>query len=229
MSKDGMGRVLDRYEIDKRIIKVVTIQPNATISIIAGETGLSYTAVRNAIDRLVSLGIVVETSTAGGPGRRGRPASYFRIEKSLEVRIPPRQFQHLALTLVEQLVQEEGTEHVASLLDRAAQDQVSRITTRWKEAKKIPKSLEQMVERICAYINEQGCYARHEPFTKGFYIFVHNCVYHSIAATYPGTICHYHESLITHFIKFHNKSLIINHEEAIAEGAHQCRYVVSRR
>lgn len=229
MTKNGIGRVLDRYEIDQRIIKVVTTQPKATISFIAGETGLSYTAVRNAIDRLVSLGIVAETSTAGGPGRRGRPASYFRIEKSLEIRVPPRQFQHLALTLVEQLVKEEGTDHVATLLDRAAQEQVSQMTQLWKDAKTLPKSLEQMVERVCEYINEQGCYAQHEPFTKGFYIYVHNCVYHSIAINYPGTICHYHESLITHFIKFHNKSLTIDHEEAIAKGAHQCRYVVSRR
>jgi len=229
MSKNGMGRVLDRYEIDKRIVKVVTIQPDATISIIAGETGLSYTAVRNAIDRLVTLGIIVETSDSAGPARRGRPASYFRIEKSLNIRIPPRQFQHLALTLVEQLIQEEGTEHVARLLSRAAKDQVSRITTSWKNTKILPKSLDQMVERICAYINEQGCYARHESFANGYYIYVHNCVYHSIAANYPGTICQYHESLITHFIKAHNKSLVVNHEEAIAKGAHQCRYVVSRR
>jgi predicted ArsR family transcriptional regulator len=229
MSKNGMGRVLDRYEIDQRIVEVVSTQPDATISIIADETGLSYTAVRNAIDRLVTLGIIVETSLTDGPSRRGRPATYFRIEKSLHIRVPPRQFQHLALTLIHQLIQEEGTEHVGSLLYRAAQEQVARITTSWKEAKAVPKSLEQMVQRVCDYINEQGCHARHEPFSKGFYIYVHNCVYHSIATNYPGTICQYHESLITHFIKFHNKSLSINHEEAIAEGAHQCRYVVTRR
>jgi predicted ArsR family transcriptional regulator len=229
MSKNGMGRVLDRYEIDQRIVEVVTTQPNATISVISNETGLSYTAVRNAIDRLVTLGIIVETSDTEGPARRGRPATYFRVEKGLEIRLPPRQFQHLALTLVEQLIQEEGTDHVAGLLDRAAQHQVIRLTTSWKENKSLPKSLEQMVQRICDYINEQGCYARHEPFTKGFYIYVHNCVYHSIASNFPGTICHYHESLISQFVKFHNKSLAIRHEEAIAQGAHQCRYVVSRR
>ena len=224
-----MGRVLDRYEIDQRIVEVVSTTPDATISTISGETGLSYTAVRNAIDRLVTLGVIVEDTDIGGPSRRGRPATYFRLEKSLHIRIPPRQFQHLALTLIEQLIQEEGLEHVAGLLDRAAQDQVSIITESWKATKTLPKSLEQMVQRICEYINEQGCHARHETFSKGFYIYVHNCVYHSIAANYPGTICHYHESLITHFIKFHSKSLDIIHEEAIAQGAHQCRYVVTRR
>ncbi|MDO8056726.1 MAG: winged helix-turn-helix transcriptional regulator, partial [Candidatus Hermodarchaeota archaeon] len=62
MPKNGMGRVLDRYEIDQRIVEVVSTTPDATISTISGETGLSYTAVRNAIDRLVTLGVIVENT-----------------------------------------------------------------------------------------------------------------------------------------------------------------------
>ncbi|MFX0169648.1 MAG: helix-turn-helix transcriptional regulator [Candidatus Hodarchaeota archaeon] len=229
MSKNGMGRVLDRYEIDQRIVEVIATQPDATITVIADETGLSYTAVRNALNRLVTLGIIVETSEAEGPSRRGRPASFFRVERALQILVPPRQFQHLALTLIEQLIQEEGVDHVVGLLDRAAELQVSRLITSWKNTDGLPKTLEQMVKRICEYINQQGCYARHEAFSKGFYIHVHNCIYHSIATAYPGTVCRYHESLISHLIKFHNKSLFIEHEESIAHGAHECRYVVARR
>lgn len=226
MSRKAIGRVLDRYEIDQRIVEIVAVKPNSTIDAIATETGLSYTAVRNSLQRLASLKVIVETYDTEGPSRRGRPATLFRIDEGLKIFIPPRQFQHLALTLIEQLIKEEGTEHVASLLDRAAQFQVRRVISEWEEADAMPKTLENVVERVCDYINEQGCYAKHSPFEKGFYIQVNNCVYNGIATTYPGTICRFHESFITHMIQNHDKTINVSHEQSIAEGAHHCLYVI---
>lgn len=229
MSKRAVGRVMDRYEIDQRIVETIAVKPQVTIDGIAKETGLSYTAVRNSLQRLVNLGVIVETTESEGPTRRGRPATYFRIDKGLQLFMPPRQFQHLALTLVEQLVTEEGPEHVVGLLDRAAQLEVKRLTGAWKTTKTLPKNLDQMVQAICDYINEIGCYAKHQAFSKGFYVYVHNCVYHGVATTYPGTICRYHESFITHMIHAHDKSLNVTHDQAIAEGAHNCQYTIVRR
>jgi predicted ArsR family transcriptional regulator len=229
MSKRAIGREMDRYEIDKRIVKTIAVKPKVTIDGIAKETGLSYTAVRNSLQRLVNLGVVVEASDTERQVQRGRPATYFRIEKGLQLFIPPRQFKHLALTLVEQIMKEEGPEHVAGLLDRAAIVEVERLSTEWEKDKTYPKSLEQMVQAICDYINEHGCYAKHIPFEKGFYVQVNNCVYHGVASEYPGTICRYHESLITHMVHYHDRSLIVSHEQAIAEGAKNCRYVISHQ
>ncbi len=229
MSKRAVGRVLDRYEIDQRIVETIAVKPQVTIDGIAKETGLSYTAVRNSLQRLMNLGVVVETTDTEGPARRGRPATYFRIDKGLQLFIPPRQFKHLALTLVEQLITEEGPEHVTGLLERAAKLQVERLSVTWEKEKTRPKDLAQMVQTICDYINEQGCYAKHTPFEKGFYLQVNNCVYHGVSTTYPGTICRYHESLITLMAHSHNKSLIVTHEQAIAEGAHNCRYIIAHR
>lgn len=220
---------MDRYEIDQRIVEIIAVKPKVTIDGIAKETGLSYTAVRNSLQRLTNLGVVVETTESEGPTRRGRPATYFRIDKGLQLFMPPRQFQHLALTLVEQLITEEGQEHVVGLLDRAAQLEVKRLTGEWEKNKKLPKNLDQMVQAVCDYINELGCYAKHQAFSKGFYLYVNNCIYHGVATTYPGTICRYHESFITHMIHFHDKSLNIIHEQAIAEGAHHCQYTITRR
>lgn len=226
MSRKAIGRVLDRYEIDQRIVEIVAVKPNSTIDAISTETGLSYTAVRNSLHRLISLKVIVETYDTEGPSRRGRPATLFRIDKGLQIFIPPRQFQHLALTLVEQLIKEEGTEHVANLLDRAAQLQVLRIISEWEEVNTQPKTLENIIERICDFINEQGCYATHSPFEKGFYIQVNNCVYNGIATAYPGTICRFHESFITHMIQHHNKAIDVSHEQSMAKGDHHCRYVI---
>ena len=220
---------MDRYEIDQRIVETIATKPQVTIDGIARETGLSYTAVRNSLQRLINLGVVDETTDTEGPTRRGRPATYFRIDKGLQLFIPPRQFKHLALTLVEQLISEEGPEHVADLLDRAAKLQVDRLALTWKKEQTTPKTLGQMVQAICDYINEQGCYAKHIPFEKGFYLQVNNCVYHGISTSYPGTVCRFHESLITHMAHFHDKSLQVIHEQAIAEGAHHCRYTIARR
>lgn len=219
---------MDRYEIDQNIVEVIAMTPQVTIDGIAKETGLSYTAVRNGLRRLVSLGVVVETTESEGPTRRGRPATYFRIDKGLQLFIPPRQFRHLALTLIDQLVQEEGPEHVSGLLDRAAKLQVQRMAVTWKKEKTTPKTLEQMIEAICDHINEQGCYAKHTPFTKGFYIHVGNCIYHGVADSYPGVICQYHESLIIFLCEFHDTSLRVTHQEAMATGAHHCRYAITK-
>ncbi len=229
MSKRAVGRVMDRYEIDQRIVEIIAVKPQVTIDGIAKETGLSYTAVRNSLQRLVNLGVVVETTESEGPTRRGRPATYFRIDKGLQLIVPPRQFQHLALTLVEQLIIEEGPEHVVGLLDRAAQLEVKRLIGEWEKTKNLPKNLDQMVQAICDYINDLGCYAKHQAFSKGFYVYVHNCVYHGVATTYPGTICRYHESFIIHMIHSLDKSLNVTHEQAIAEGAHNCQYTITRR
>jgi predicted ArsR family transcriptional regulator len=229
MSKRAVGRVMDRYEIDQRIVETIAVKPQVTIDGIAKETGLSYTAVRNSLQRLVNLGVVVETTESVGPARRGRPATYFRVDKGLQLFMPPRQFQHLALTLVEQLITEEGPEHIVGLLDRAAQLQVKRLTGEWEKSKKQPNDLTQMVQAICDYINEQGCYAKHQAFSKGFYVYVNNCVYHGVSTIYPGTICRYHESFIIHMIHSHDKSLNVTHDQAIAEGAHNCQYTITRR
>ncbi len=226
MSKKAMGRVLNRYEIDQRIVEVITLNPQSTIDQIAKETGLSYTAVRNSLQRLMSLGVVDESYESEGPARRGRPAAYFQIDKGLHIVIPPRQFQHLALTIIDQLVQEEGPEHVAGLLDRAAQLQVNRMVRNWEEEKTVPKNLVQMLDRICEYINEQGCFAKHVAHKKGFYIQVSNCIYDKIASAYPGTICRYHESLITNLIQHHDDSITISHEKAMADGADHCLYAI---
>ncbi len=228
MSKKAVGRLLDRYEIDQRIVESIVMYPNLTIDGIANQTGLSYTAVRNSLQRLVSLGVVVEAMDSESPTRRGRPARYFKIDKGLELFIPPRQFQHLAFMLVEQIIQEHGLEHIASLLNRAAKLQVERLTFEWKQTKTHPKNLEQMIQAICDYLNQQGCYAKHTPFEKGYYIQVSNCVYHRIAASYPRTICRYHESFITYMVHYHDKALGITHEETMADGAHHCRYVIER-
>jgi predicted ArsR family transcriptional regulator len=226
MSKKAMGRVLNRYEIDQRIVEVIAMSPHSTIDEIAKETGLSYTAVRNSLQRLMSLSVVDESYEAEEPARRGRPATYFQIDKGLRIVIPPRQFQHLALTIIEQLIQEEGTLHVAALLDRAAKIQVKHMITSWEEEKTFPKNLAQMLDRICDYINEQGCFAKHLTSKKGHHIQVRNCVYDKIASAYPGTICRYHESLITNLVLSFDDSLSVIHEEAMAEGAEHCRYVI---
>jgi predicted ArsR family transcriptional regulator len=229
MSKRAIGRVMDRYEIDQRIVETIAVKPKVTIDGIANETGLSYTAVRNSLQRLVNLGVVVEATDTERQVKRGRPATYYRIDKGLQLFIPPRQFKHLALTLVEQIMKEEGPEHIAGLLDRAAKLQVQEMAAAWEKENTQPQTLEQMVQAICDYINEQGCYAKHTPFEKGFYVHVNNCVYHGVSTQFPGTVCRYHESLITHMAHHHDKSLIVSHQEAIAKGAHHCQYVISRR
>ena len=70
MSRKAIGRVLDRYEIDQRIVEIVAVKPNSTIDAIATETGLSYTAVRNSLQRLITLNVIVESYDIGSQPSR---------------------------------------------------------------------------------------------------------------------------------------------------------------
>lgn len=229
MPRKGIGRVWDRYEIDTQIVKTIAFNPDATIDAIAKATGLSYTAVKNSLQRLVILGVVEETYAAEGANRRGRPSTFFRIDKGLQILIPPRQFHHLAQILIEQLVQERGTKEVSHLLNRAAKLQADKLMSAWESEKSTPSSLVEVIDRLCDYINQQGCYATHSTMKTGYYIQVNNCVYDDIAGRFPGTICSYHSTLITYCITTFDDSVSITHEQSIASGDPHCRYVIVRQ
>jgi predicted ArsR family transcriptional regulator len=132
MPKEAVGRVLDRYEIDSKIVECITLHPETTIDFISKQTQLSYTAVRNSLTRLAGLGVIIQVDSFEGTGRRGRPAARFRLDKGLQILIPPRHFQHLATVLIEQLIENEGVAHVGELLENAGKIQAAKLVAAWK-------------------------------------------------------------------------------------------------
>ncbi|MFX1476016.1 MAG: helix-turn-helix transcriptional regulator [Promethearchaeota archaeon] len=228
MPKEAVGRVLDRYEIDTKIVECITLHPKSTIDFISKETNLSYTAVRNSLTRLTSLGVVIQTDQLEGSGRRGRPAARFRLDKGLQILIPPRHFQHLATVLIDQLIEKEGVAQVEKLLDRAGQVQATKLVAAWKEDT-ISSSLRSVLQRISKLYNSIGGYSQVRRNQDGFYLEVKNCVYGDVAAAYPHTICRYHESLIANILlqALAGSSVTVKHEQVMAVGDHQCQFRIS--
>lgn len=223
MPAQAMGRVLDRYEIDAQIVRCIALKPEATIEFISQRTRLSYTAIRNGLRRLASLGVVKQYEPTGERGR-GRPAARFRLDRGLQILIPPRQFQHLAKTVIEQLVREEGIPRVESLLENAARTDAAELYGTWQKADIVPTSLHAVLERISEVLNAQGCYAVIRIGGPSEYLEVHNCVYADLATSYPGTICHYHATLIDQLLRLTTPAASYTHESKIAEGDPFCRY-----
>jgi predicted ArsR family transcriptional regulator len=219
----AVGRVLDRYEIDAQIVRCITLKPDATIEFISQQTKLSYTAIRNGLRRLASLGVIEQYEPTGERGR-GRPAARFRLDRGLQILIPPRQFQHLASTIIEELVREEGLPRVEALLENAARTHATKLYATWQEEGRALGSLRALLERISEALNQQGCYALLRTNEQNQYIEVHNCVYADLAISYPSSICQYHTTLIGHLLQLASPTTTYNHETKIAQGDAYCRF-----
>jgi predicted ArsR family transcriptional regulator len=221
-----MGRVLDRYDIDAQIVRCIALKPEATIEFISQQTKLSYTAIRNGVHRLASLGAIEEYEPTGKRGR-GRPAARFRLDRGLRILIPPRQFQHLAGTIIEQLVREEGTPRVERLLENAARAHATELYVSWQKEGAVPTSLASVLERIRDILNLQGCYAVTRIEGPVHCLEVHNCVYVDLAVNYPGTICHYHSTFIGHLAGLAIPRAKHTHESKISQGDQVCRFFIT--
>lgn len=226
MPVHAVGRLLDRYEIDAQIVRCITLKPEATIEFISQQTKLSYTAIRNGLRRLASLGVIEQYEPTGERGR-GRPAARFRLDRGLQILIPPRQFQHLASTIIEQLVREEGVPRVEKLLENAAHAHATEFYGMWQKEGAVPTSLRATLERICEVLNLQGCYAVIASGGQTQYLEVHNCIYVDLAIHYPGTICHYHSTLIGQLLRLATSTAIHVHESKIAQGDPFCRFAIT--
>jgi len=226
MPGQAMGRVLDRYDIDAQIVRCIVLKPEATIEFISQQTKLSYTAIRNGLRRLASLGVIEQYEPTGERGR-GRPAARFRLDRGLQILIPPRQFRHLASIIIEQLVREEGTPRVETLLENAAQTFATELYNTWQKEGTVPTSLGTILERISDVLNLQGCYAVARAGGSIHYLEVHNCVYVDLAVNYPGTICHYHSTLIGHLLSLTAPNAKDTHESKISQGDQFCRFSIT--
>jgi predicted ArsR family transcriptional regulator len=228
MPGNAVGRVLDRYEIDAQIVRCITLKPEATIEFISRQTKLSYTAIRNGLRRLASLGVIEQYEPTGERGR-GRPAARFRLDRGLQILIPPRQFQHLATTIIEELIREEGAPRVEALLENAARTHATKLYDAWQQEGAALGSLGAILDRISEALNQQGCYALVRTDTQNHYIEVHNCVYVDLALNYPGTICHYHATLISHLLQLASPTATSVHESKIAQGDPCCLFAITTR
>ncbi|MFX1562950.1 MAG: helix-turn-helix transcriptional regulator [Promethearchaeota archaeon] len=226
MPDSPMGRILDRYEIDSLIVECVIVNPDTNIELISKETGLSYTAVRNGLRRLISMGVLEQVQRSTGPRGRGRPARLFRLQKGLQIHIPPRQFQHITIVLIEQLLREEGPTRVKQLFQRSAQQEAAKLIELWKSEDSLPTTLDTMVKRVTDFLNHQGCNARKQTKEEIHYIRVYNCIYSDISIAYPNTICSYHFSFITSLIKSMNPKSTVSHKASMATGDSHCLYVI---
>ncbi len=226
LRKEAIGRVLDRYEIDSRIVECIAFNPKANIDLISKETGLSYTAVRNGLMRLVELGVVEEISETRSKRQRGRPATLFRLDKGLQIILPPRQFEQLAAALIEQIVKDEGLQRVENLLTQAAQLQAQKILQEWEQQNELPSSLRAIVEQVEGYMHSIGCYAKTRKNRGQYAIQIHNCVYSKIALKYPATLCHFHYNLISSLIQGVKSNTTVTHKQSIAQGAAYCLFLI---
>jgi len=227
MHRPAVGRLLDRYEVDTRIVECVALHPEATIELIAKETGLSYTAVRNSLRRLVQRGVLEEHLTQHPKGR-GRPALRFRLGKGLHIRSPPRCFEHLATILLDQLIRDEGEERAQLLLERAGKVHATRLYQAWRreDPKNLPATPRACLERICQEYNRIGGYAQLTEQEGILAVQVRNCVYSELAGAYPGVICTFHTSFMTHLLRLATKNprLTVTHASCMAKGDPHCQF-----
>ena len=108
----GFGHPLDEGSPARRIIDLLLRRGRMTIAQLVDATGVTTTAIRQQVDRLVSEGWLVRQRRRGGPGR---PAHVLSVAGQTK-RLFGQQSDDLARMIVEETIRQIGSEAARCVL-----------------------------------------------------------------------------------------------------------------
>lgn len=176
--------------------------------------GITKTAVRGHIDKLITLGYVRHADSRGSVGRPKR--RYHLTEEGDEVF--PRRYAWLSNELLAMLAEQMGPEAVGGLMSDLA-ERVSASLGPSGPAKRPVTRLKEVVD----VLNDLGYRARirQSDVRKGPVVEAVNCVYHSVAQRHPK-LC----SFDVRFLE-QSSGMNVRLEKCIARGDSVCRFCFS--
>jgi predicted ArsR family transcriptional regulator len=198
----------------RKIVELLKRQSEATAEELAGQLGVSATAVRQHLAVLEAEGFVVRESRARGPGR---PAHVWRLTEKAETAFP-KQCGLLGNLLLGQLLAREGETKVLELLEAIAGDFAQELG----EGPELEdRPLRERIERLVERLNELGAYAQAEvACAKKPLIRWRNCPFYEIAKEYP-IVCEMDRMLLSKML-----GVPVRIEGTIARGAPCCTFTL---
>jgi predicted ArsR family transcriptional regulator len=215
--------VVERYDFLKDIVEYVAMHPSSTIPEIVESTTYSYTAVKHALDELVKQGVL--KSERRLVSKRGRPASYFTLDKPFMIITPPRQYLFLSKMIMQGLFEKLGYDGVkkffSDLGEKMGTEAAKSITS-----EKVSMTYAECGRFVERYLNEMGAHAKTSTSGGRINVTIQNCVFYEVSKEYEGVTCEAHESFFKAFFQTFSNITLINfsHEKCMAKGADCCQF-----
>ena len=158
------------------VLSIIKRQGHAAANDLAAALSITGMAVRKHLTALCASGLVT-FDTQRRP--RGRPVRLYRLTEAGHD-VFPKDYENLALTVLERVAEKEGPERIAALVQAYQDDLRARAAERLKGL-----GLEERVAQLTALLDEQGHMAHWQPHPEGYLITEHNCTIARVSRRFP--------------------------------------------
>ncbi len=195
------------------VLNVLLRKGPQTVKELQEELGLSSTAVRLHLNRLMAQGYIEPREERRGVGR---PVKVYHLTEKARTAMGSHS-ESLALALLEEMLRLEGPEKVRVLLDRVS----ARLADDYGAAVRSP-ILYQRVQELARALEQRGILA--DVIRVGedaIFIREYTCPYYDLAQDYRA-ICEMEESLLSQVL-----GMPVTLEACMMDGEHGCMFAVS--
>jgi predicted ArsR family transcriptional regulator len=202
-------------EVQQRILALLKQHGELTLADLAAHLHVSYEAVRQQMNPLLAQRLVA-ASRRPNPSGAGRPLRYYTLSASGD-HLFPKNYDDLAVGLIDAVGDELGTEALRRVLARIAAAQVAA----W-EPRVAGLSLEQRLRVLTNY------YIEGDPFTDvhasgdALQLVERNCPYLNVATRRPA-LCSVTVSVLSRLLGYR-----VTRTERFQDGDGRCRFHVHR-
>lgn len=184
-----------------------------TVDQLSSALNISAMGIRQHLALLEKDGLIEETKKRG---EMGRPAHVYSLSRKGDETFP-RNYETLAIFLLETLLDTDGGKKVNELFRRRMEQIYETLAPHLKG-----RELAQMIADLAEILREQGYMATYEETPEGFYLREYNCTMARVSERFP-VACDYELELFRRLI-----GPAVRRRNCITSGAPCCLYFIPR-
>ncbi len=195
-----------------QILDLVGRQGEMTVAEMVTELGITTTAVRQQLNRLMAEGWLAREKRCSGPGR---PADIFSLSDRAK-RLFAQQVDEFGSLLLEEVFKSLDRSKLRSILEGVGRRMTSELRSVVGEGRP-----EEVMERLADAFEERGILSHSSDDKKGASLKVFTCPYHGIAIEHRE-ICDMHREVISLLVGRHTSL-----ENCMLDGHQCCEFAVA--
>jgi predicted ArsR family transcriptional regulator len=198
----------------KVILTMLKTQAQLSVAAMSNQLGITEMAVRRHLNTLERDGLLESKLVRQA---MGRPTHLYFLTKQADD-LFPKNYHHLTLDLLEELLEDEGESKVDALFKKREDKLVAKYQSRMQA-----KSLGERVSELAKIQNENGYMAKWWQHSDGeFELSEHNCPITQVADRYQQA-CRCELSLFQRLL-----GVKVERTECLAKGGTKCMYLIER-
>lgn len=199
----------------KVILTMLKTQGELSVGDISKQLGITEMAVRRHLNTLERDGLLEARLVRQA---MGRPTHHYVLTDRAE-EFFPKNYHHLTLDLLGELLKEEGQERIDVLFQKREDNLIHKY-----ESRMLDKSLEERVSELASIQNENGYMVNWERYGEGeFVLSEHNCPISQVANRYQQA-CQCELSLFQRLM-----DADVERTECLAKGGLKCSYIIKSK